>query len=97
MDVILPDLIHRPDGLQEFAKKSKPGIFDAPVNHPHITFPTSKRQPFKNNDKKIILEVLKWGLQQGIKYIYCINEYRPFIINQSYTTPFVYYTIRGSL
>lgn len=97
MDVILPDLVHRPDGLQDFGQKTKMGIFDTPINHPHITYPTSNKSTFKSNDKKIILEVLKWGLRKGLKYIYSINEYRPYIVNQSYTTPFVYYTIRGSL
>lgn len=94
---VATDLIHRPDGLEAFYPKPKLGPFDTIINHPHITQPTSKRIPFKNNDKKIILEVLKWGLSKGIKYIYCINEYRPYLINQSYAAPFVYYTIRGSL
>ena len=97
MNVVLPDLVHRPDGFQDFGVKTKRGMFDTPINHPHINQPTSNRLPFKNNDKKIILQVVKWGLSKGIKYIYSINEYRPYIVNQSYTTPFVYYTIRGSL
>lgn len=94
---VATDLVHRPDGLEAFTRKPKLGIFDTIINHPHITQPTSKKTPFKNNDKKIILEVLKWGLTKGIKYIYCINEYRPYLINHSYAAPFVYYTIKGSL
>jgi hypothetical protein len=97
MDVRLNDLVHRPDGLDEFIPRKKLGIFDSVINHPHLTYPAAKKNPYKNNDKKIILEVFKWAKEKGIKYIYCINEYRPYIINQSYTTPFVYYTVRGSL
>lgn len=97
LNVSATNLIHSPNGLEDFLPKKRYSMFETPIDHPHINQPTSKKKPFKNNDKKIILEVLKWGISKGIKYIYCINEYRPYLINQSYASPFVYYTIRGSL
>lgn len=43
-----------------------------------------------------IIEVLKWAKEKGVKYIYCINEYRSNIINTQYVNSYVYYTIMGS-
>lgn len=94
---VTPQLIHKPAiDIQDFVPEEKRFIFETPINHPHITHPIPKQVPFKSNDKKIIQEIFTWGKQKGIKYIYCINEYRPYVINDNYTTPYVYYTIRGA-
>lgn len=49
----------------------------------------------KHNDKNYIIQVLRWCKEKNIKYIYCITEHRPYIINQDYVTPYVYYTVKG--
>lgn len=55
----------------------------------------TEEPPFYNN-KQIIYSVVKWAIQKGIKYIYCINENRPYVINEQYLTNCVYYTVKGS-
>lgn len=89
------ELIHQPAD-QTFAPKQKRDVFASNVNHPHINTPQALPRPFKNNNKAVIHEVFKWALAKGIKYIYCINEYRPHIISNDWATPYVYYTVRGS-
>jgi len=91
------ELIHRPDiSIEEFITKQRPAIFDTPINHPHISQPAPSPLPFKYNNRAIIEEVFKWALDKGVKYIYCINEYRPYAVTTEWTTPYVYYTIKGS-
>lgn len=91
------DLIHKPEvGADDFFTKMKPDIFEAPIKHPNINVPNSNKATFKHNNKAIIQEIFKWALAKGIKYIYCINEYRPYVINNQFTTNYVYYTIKGS-
>lgn len=64
--------------------------------HPHITHQKKIPQEYKYNNKTYIIEALKWAVNNGVKYIYSINEYRPYIQNTSHVTPYVYYTITGS-
>jgi hypothetical protein len=64
--------------------------------HPHITHQKKIPQEYKYNNKTYIVETLKWAVENDIKYIYSINEYRPYILNTSYVTPYIYYTITGS-
>lgn len=91
------DLIHKPAiNTEEFFNKHKPSMFETVIKHPHINIPNSNKIPFKNNNKVIIQQVFKWALDKGIKYIYCINEYRPYVIDSQWTTNYVYYTIKGS-
>lgn len=92
-----PTLFHVPDiELPVLTRKAKPDMFDTPINHPHINIPKPSLLPFKNNNKGIIEQIFKWAKTKGIKYIYCINEYRPNVISSDYVTPYVYYTIKGS-
>jgi len=91
------DLIHKPSiSTDEFFVKKRPDMFETPIKHPHINIPNSNKIPFKNNNKAVIQQIFKWAKEKGIKYIYCINEYRPFVINSQWTTTYVYYTIKGS-
>ncbi len=89
--------IHNPEvKIEDFGPKTKPSLFDPEINHPHINSNKLLEQNFKFNNKDVIEEVLKWAKDQGITYIYCIIEYRPYCINYSYTTPYVYYTVKGA-
>lgn len=72
-------------------------IFENNINHPHINQYTQENNITKNNNKSIIEQIFKWAKEKGVKYIYCINEHRPNIINNQYVTPYVYYTIKGVL
>lgn len=91
------DLIHKPAvDTDDFFTKKRPDMFDTPIKHPHIQVPRASNIPFKNNNKAIIEQVFKWAMDKGIKYIYCINEYRPYIIDQTWITPYVYYTVKGA-
>lgn len=88
------EMVFNPTGIK--IPKDKPSTFSSEINHPFITEPTSNNQIFKYNNKGVILEVLKWGKEQGINYIYCIKEHRPYVINTEYVSNCVYYTIIGS-
>ena len=91
------ELIHRPgENEEDFIVRKKPLMFETPINHPHINHPRPKLTPFKHNNKAIIEQIFKWALDKGVKYIYCINEYRPYILTNEWTTPYVYYTIKGA-
>ena len=91
------EMIHRPGAnIDDFIIPPKPQLFDTPIDHPHIPFPQPSPRPFKHNNKAIIEHVFKWALDKGVKYIYCINEYRPYSMTQEWTTPYVYYTIKGA-
>ncbi len=90
-------LIHRPGtNIEDFVISRKPQLFDTPIDHPHISNPAPSPRPFKHNNKAIIEHVFQWALEKGVKYVYCINEYRPYSMTQEWTTPYVYYTIKGS-
>lgn len=70
------------------APTSNPGLFSnsLTVKNPVIA---------KFNDKTTLLEIFKWAKSKGILFIYSIIENRPYVINNQYTTPYVYYTIKG--
>jgi len=57
--------------------------------------PQTKKN-IKYNDKTTLLEIFNWAKLKGIYFIYCIIEHRPYSINKMYTTPYVYYTIKGA-
>lgn len=91
------ELIHRPGvNITDFLPQGKRQLFETPINHPHINHPVPIPLPFKHNNKAIIEHIFKWASDKGVKYIYCINEYRPYSMTQEWTTPYVYYTIKGS-
>lgn len=94
------DLIYKTDiNVDDILPQKKPMFFDQQtVDHPHInTYDQNNTSSIsKYNNKAFIEQVLKWAKEKGILYIYCINEYRPHIMNTSYTTPYVYYTIKGA-
>jgi hypothetical protein len=48
------------------------------------------------NDKTTLMQILKWGKEKGINYIYCIKEYKINAISNKYVLPYIYYTIIGS-
>lgn len=97
LDVIPKDLIFKPEiNIDNFSKRIKPELFEVSINHPHINYPKSLPIPFKHNNKALIESIFKWATTKGIKYIYCINEWRPYSVTTEYTTPYVYYTIKGS-
>lgn len=83
------------ENLDDFLPRSRPGLFDDNINHPHINATKIKNKTFKFNAKDYIFEVLKWSKNNGIKYIYCINEHRAFIQTKKYVAPYVYYTVKG--
>lgn len=64
------------------------------INHPFINVPKQINIP-KFNNIILLNQIFKQAKEQNITYIYCINEYRPNIINNSYVTPYVYYTVTG--
>lgn len=80
-------IIPKPDSEQEYYK-------DEPNNLPQVLKTNNTITRF--NDLTTIKYVLKWAKEQGIKYIYCIVENRPCIINKTYSTPYAYYTVIGS-
>lgn len=80
--------------IERFKPKEKSGIFDSNINHPHINRPKLNKD-IKHNDKSIIIQILRWAKEKNIKYIYSINEYRPYIMSKNYVTPYVFYTIKG--
>lgn len=91
------ELIHQPGvNINDFLPPARMEMFETPIDHPHITHPKPKPTAFKHNNKAIIEHIFKWALDKGVKYIYCINEYRPYSMTQEWTTPYVYYTIKGS-
>lgn len=63
-------------------------------SHPHVQ-PLPNKGVFKINNKAYIMAVLEWARNKGIQYIYCINEWRPNVISDNYTTNLVYYTVKG--
>lgn len=83
------------DDMSDILPKKKPDLFEDHINHPHINKVKLQKKSFKFNSKDYIIEVLKWAKDKGVKYIYCINEHRPYIQNKNYVTPYVYYTIKG--
>ena len=91
------DLIFKPEvNINEFARTTKLDPFQSSINHPFITIPKQNNIILKNNNKRILEEIFKWAKFKGIKYIYCINEWRPYVINTDWTIPYIYYTIKGS-
>jgi len=95
-DIKLDDLTFKTDiDILNFGNTSSPDLFEDNINHPHIQKYKLKNKPFKYNNKNYIIEVLKWAKDKGIKYIYCINESRPYIQNKNYVAPYIYYTIKG--
>ena len=83
------------EDLSDFKPKVKSDLFEDNINHPFINKVKLQKKSFKFNSKDYIVEVLKWAKNKGIKYIYCINEHRPYIQNYNYVSPYVYYTIKG--
>jgi hypothetical protein len=96
LDITKETVVKSPINLDTFARRAKPEIFAPPINHPHITYPAPSPLPFKNNNKAVIMQIFSWAKAKGIKYIYCINEWRPYCVTEDYTTPYVYYTVKGS-
>jgi len=91
------EMIHRPGvNLADFLPQSRRQMFETLIKHPHIPHPKPLPLPFKHNNKAIIEHIFKWALDKGVKYIYCINEYRPYSMTHEWATPYVYYTIKGS-
>jgi hypothetical protein len=86
LNVIPVNLIHTSEPLEARSIDFK---------HPHISQRPNTR-PSKMNNRTVIEEVLKWAKEKGIKYIYCINEWRPHVISKQFASSFVYYTIKGS-
>lgn len=96
INVIENDLIYKNEiNITEFLPEQRNNIFDDSINHPHINQEKLRKETFRFNGKDYIIEVLKWAKNKGIKYIYCIIEQRSYIINKSYVTPYIYYTIKG--
>lgn len=94
---IKKELTFNPDvNINQFLRTTKPDPFQAIIQHPFISIPKQNNIILKNNNKRILEEIFKWAKFKGIKYIYCINEYRPYCINTDWTTPYVYYTIKGA-
>ncbi len=92
------ELIHKPDlNINEFTPRRKPSMFPDVSTHPHISNEKAKDTVIKNNNKATIEQILRWAKDKGIKYIYSINEYRPYIISTDYVAPYVFYTIKGAL
>lgn len=83
------------EDLSDFLPKNNNNIFEDNINHPHINKVKLQQKSFKFNSKDYIIEILKWAKNRNIKYIYCINEHRPYIQNYNYVSPYVYYTIKG--
>jgi len=73
-----------------------PPSFIIPQDEVSIEYDVITTEPPFYNNKQIIYSVVKWAIQKGIKYIYCINENRPYVINEQYLTNCVYYTVKGS-
>lgn len=73
-----------------------PPSFTIPLDEQSIEYDVIIEEPPFYNNKQIIYSVVKWAIQKGIKYIYCINENRPYVINEQYLTNCVYYTVKGS-
>lgn len=91
------DLVHKPGvDMADYLPKMRPPLFETPINHPHISQPLPRPTPFKHNNRAVLEEIFKWALDKGVKYIYCINEYRPYAVTTEWTTPYVYYTVKGS-
>lgn len=97
-DVILKpeEFVLQPSIIDSVPRKKK-DFFQSEehFNHPFIT-PRPITGTFKINSLEYISQIFKWAKNQGIKSIYCINELRPFIISDNWTTNLVYYTIIGS-
>lgn len=91
------DLIHNPNiNTNDLLIKKQSSIFETEINHPHINIEKPKPGIFKNNNKAIIEQIFRWAKDKGIKYIYSINEHRPYVISMSYVSSYIYYTITGS-
>jgi len=89
------DLIYQPD--INIKRKPINDIFNQESKNPNLTsINTINENPSKYNNKLLIETILNWAYDKNIKYIYCINEYRPYVINSNYVTNCVYYTIKGS-
>ncbi len=76
-------------------KSMEEKLFGQDLIHRHINTP-KLTGVFKNNDKTTVKAVFDWAKQQGIKYIYSINERRPNVISDNYVLNVVYYTVTGS-
>lgn len=97
-NVVIEDsqLFHKP-GLDVLPlKKEKIDFLNTTdlFSHPHVQ-PLANTGNFRMNNKSYIMAVLEWARAKGIKYIYCINEWRPNVISDNYTTNLVYYTVKG--
>ncbi len=90
------NLFHNPGADLMPSSKKKIDFLNATdlFHHPHIQ-PQPNKGVNKLNNKAYIVAVLEWAKAKGIKYIYCINEWRPNIINDNYATNLVYYTVKG--
>lgn len=97
LDIIQPNLQFNPGNIFEPITSRSPEekLFGKNINHPHVTTPKSVGVT-KHNNKPILDSIFKWIVNQGIKYVYAINEWRPNVINDNYVTNLVYYTVTGS-
>lgn len=89
-------LIYKSDVNTIIKPKPQKNFYSENIKHPHINTQSQNVGDSKYNNKAIIKQVLLWAKEKGIKYIYCINEYRPMVINNQYVSSYVYYTIKGS-
>lgn len=94
LNLRLDDLIHAPGELSKAPTTDALG--NSEITHPFISQLPSNNTPYRYNNKTVLLEVIRWAKAKGIKYIYCINENRPYAVSKQYVTPYVYYTVRGS-
>lgn len=98
-NVILTDqeFVLQPSSIIPKLSRRKIDLFqtEAVFNHPSI-IPASSVGTFKVNSLETLAQIFKWAKAAGIVSIYCINEWRPYIISDNWTTNLVYYTIIGS-
>lgn len=98
LDVENKQLIFSPGNdliVQKNKNEREEQLFGSNFSHPHINNPKVTGS-FKNNNKAIIKGIFEWIVSNDIKYVYSINEYRPYVINNNYVTNLVYYTVTGS-
>ena len=97
LDVGNPNMFFKGDtSIEPIARLSvEERLFGTNISNPHVQIPRTGGN-FKHNNKAIILAIFAWIQSQDIKYVYCINEYRPYVISKDYVLNSVYYTVKGS-
>ena len=98
LDVGNPNLFFTGDTvIQPIERVSvEESLFGLNISNPHVQIPAINGS-FKHNNKPIIESIFAWINAQGVKYVYCINEYRPYVISKDYVLNSVYYTVKGSI